>query len=337
LLALPRGATIQFRYGQEILPDGLRPLLSTNAIVGAKVLLAYVDCSLAARRPDGTCPIMPCRHASLVNSTTIGTRYFLELRLEEFAPCSDLESFQRSVLGNRPHWAVLNGKETPVGHWCLESSVGEQACSRSADVGAWEGIVTELKKVEAFRDEQLFFAVEGLNTRKSVNRLQPINAEYQLESESDYELRIYHFHPQGDRISMVKGAGIIRIEVSEPYTEPVTSPSMPIDSPYDLKTFRFRTHSATKQEYGSIVVRIDDRNTGKPIESQPELYIPVRLAPSFLRPFFLSLILGGLLAAQQLATVAVTKGSISLGTVVWVGLLGLFTGGFAVYGLKKPM
>jgi hypothetical protein len=186
-LALPRGSNIQFRYGEEILPEGLRPLLSENMFVGSRALLAYVDCSSAAQRRDGTCPIMPCRHASLVSSKTIGTRYFLELRLEEFAPCSDLDSFQKSVSGNRPRWAAVDA-ETPVGYWCLESSAGEQACSRSADIGAWEIIVTQLSGVEPFREEQLFFAVESLSARKSSSHIQPEDAEYRLESESDYEL-----------------------------------------------------------------------------------------------------------------------------------------------------
>jgi len=338
-LALPRGTSLHFRYGEAILPDGLRTLLDKNAIVGAQVLLAYVDCSFAARRPDGSCPITPCRHASLVSSKKIGTRYFLELRLEEFAPCSDLEGFQISVSGNRPHWvgSEAGAPEMPVGHWCLESGVGEQACSKSAEVDAWEGIVALLKQAEAFRDEQLFFTVEGMSARKSTGRIQPKDSEYRLESESDYELRVYHFHPRGDRIAMAKGTALISVEVSEPYLEPVTSPAMPIDSPYDLKTFRFRTRSATKRQYGSIVVRIVDRSTGKPVESQPELYIPVRLAPSFLRPLFLTLGLGALLAVQQLATISVTKGSGGLWTVIWVAALGLLTAGFAVYGLKKPM
>ncbi len=158
-LALPRGTSLHFRYGEAILPDGLRTLLDKNAIVGAQVLLAYVDCSFAARRPDGSCPITPCRHASLVSSKTIRTRYFLELRLEEFAPCSDLEGFQISVSGNRPHWvgSEAGAPEMPVGHWYLESGVGEQACSKSAEVDAWEGIVALLKQADAFRDEQLFF------------------------------------------------------------------------------------------------------------------------------------------------------------------------------------
>jgi hypothetical protein len=320
LLALPRGASIQFRYGEGILPDGLRPLLANNAIVSARVLLAYVDCSPPARRPDNTCPIMPCRHASLVSSKKIGTRYFLELRLEEFAPCSDLEGFQKSVTGNRPHWVGVGVDagvpEVPVGHWCLESAAGAQACSRSAEIGAWEGIVTQLKKAEAFRDEQLFFAVQGMSSRKSSGRIQPEDSEYRLESESDYELMIYHFHPMGDKIAMDKGTALIKVEVSEPYIEPVTSPAMPIDSPYDLKTFRFRTRTATKREYGSIVVRIDDRSTGKPVESQPELYIPVRLTPSFLMPLVLTLGLGALLAVQQLATISITKGGIGLWTVM---------------------
>lgn len=175
LLAMPRGATIQFRYGQDILPDGLRPLLAKNEIVGARVLLAYLDCSSSARRSDGTCPIMPCRHASLVGSKSTGTRYFLELRLEEFAPCSDLDGLQKSVAGNRPHWsAVESGKhEVPVGHWCLESPAGEQACAKSAEISAWETIVTQLKEVEAFQDEQLFFAVEGLTAQEIKHRHRP--------------------------------------------------------------------------------------------------------------------------------------------------------------------
>src|ERR1035438_7805777 len=98
LLALPGGATIQFRYGEGILPSGLRENLSRNLLIGSRALLAYVDCASASRRSDDNCPIIPCRYASLLGSSAIGSRFILELRLDEFAPCPDLEQFQKSAL-----------------------------------------------------------------------------------------------------------------------------------------------------------------------------------------------------------------------------------------------
>lgn len=46
---------------------------------------------------------------------------------------------------------------------------------------------------------------------------------------------MYHFHPKGDRIAMVKGTAEIKVEVSGPYIEAITSPAMPIDSPLRSK------------------------------------------------------------------------------------------------------
>jgi len=198
-------------------------------------------------------------------------------------------------------------------------------------------VVTALRGTEDFREQPFFFAIEGLAVRKDKTLLEPQHAEYHLKAETDYDLRIYHFHPEGDSKTMAGSAGVVKVELAAPYLEPVTNPAMSIDSPYDIKTFHMRTLSATKEEFASIVVRIDDRNTDKPFENQPELYIPVRVEQSFWRPFLVTLLLGGLLAIQQQVTIAVTKGWPSLSVTLGTCVLGLLIAAVAVLGLKRPV
>src|SRR6266704_70214 len=170
LLALPTGTDIPFRYGGVLIQEGLRTPLANNDLKGSKVLLAHVDCDASARPPDDKSIITPCRHAILVDSTKIGAFFFLQFRLEEFAPCANASGFQNQIVGDRPHWNATGEIE---GNWCLESAAGEQACKRVGTLDAWQEVIGALWPRKDFAQEPFFFAVDGLYVRGSSKRLVP--------------------------------------------------------------------------------------------------------------------------------------------------------------------
>src|SRR5713226_4392708 len=147
LLALPRGTYIQFRYEEAIIAKTLRAALAQNALRDAKVLLAHVDCNPSARQPDGNCPITPCRYSTLVTSNKVGEFYFLQFRVEEFAPCQDTVSFQKQLPGDRPHWTATN---EVVGDWCFESGIGEQTCRKERQLDGWQNVIRLLTRSDDF-------------------------------------------------------------------------------------------------------------------------------------------------------------------------------------------
>jgi len=336
LLALPKGASIQFRYGEDLIDDAVQESLSLNRGIGTKVLLAYVNCSATARRTDNTCPIVPCRFGILRNSRVAGSRFILELQLDDFAFCTDLEAFHKKLPSRSPSW--VEGEDLPQGLWCLETVVSEMdAGVPSPQTTAWERIVTSLHAADDFSQETLFFRFESLSELKATKSLDPAQAEYRLKSGKNYEINIYHFHPKGDESVMSRGDALISVQVSSPLIESVSNPAMPIDSPYDVKTFRLRTALTTTSQYGFIVVRIEDRATGKAIESQPELYVSAEVRPAIFKPLLFTVLLGGFLAGQQLLTISATKPPVSSATIIGTILIGVVTAGIAVFGLKKPM
>jgi hypothetical protein len=266
LLALPRGAYVQFRYGESIVAKNLRIPLELNRMVGVRALLAHVDCNELARQSDGTCPITPCRYSVLMDSRKLGGFYFLQFKVEEFASWGDSARSQREIQGERPFW---NSANDLGGMWCLESEMGEQTWMKEKQLEGWQNVVKLLKKSQDFAQEPFFFAVEGIYARgDDQNPCEAINGEFELRSERDYLIRLFHFHPEADRIRMSGEVGVIKVAVSQPQIEAVTSPTLPIASPYDLKTFHFRAAPSSAGRFGSIVVSCEEVS-GEPNISQP--------------------------------------------------------------------
>src|SRR5258706_6470543 len=205
----------------------MRPLLASNSLVDARVLLSHVDCNLTARLADGSCPITPCRHAILVESNRIGDFYFLKLELEEFAPC-DATINQSHFPTDRPRWTLTNTLE---GLWCMELPHQIDSCQRDGRLEGWQRIIRVLGQSLDFSCEPFFFAVEGLYARGSTAACEVENGEYVLRSETDYCVKLFHYHPDGDKHVMTVGVGTIKVDVSSPQLESITSPTLPIESP----------------------------------------------------------------------------------------------------------
>lgn len=77
--------SIQFRYGQSLIAENLREELAANRLARSIVLLAYVDRTEADKKEGATCPVTPCRYATLTNSSRIGSKFFLAFELGAFA------------------------------------------------------------------------------------------------------------------------------------------------------------------------------------------------------------------------------------------------------------
>jgi hypothetical protein len=135
---------------------------------------------------------------------------------------------------------------------------------------------------------------------------------------------------------MPSNSALIKLEVSSPALVSITAPTLPIDSPYDLKSFHFQASDSTKLQFAALVVRIDSRTDGKPIETHPELYLPAKVKPATLRLFASALAIGVLLWLQQWLA-ATAKGPIGAQNTAILLVLALATAFIVVFGLKKPL
>lgn len=337
-LAMPLGAHIQFRYLSSLIPDGLQKKLEGTALKGITVLLGYVDCTAAARRSNNRCDILPYRYADLVSSRKVGSVFILQLRVGDFAIAPDLENFQRRLTGDLPRW---NAEDKLRGSWCNELPSEFNAVKRTALLEEWQTIVKQIRQREDFSQVPYFCTIEGLFNGKTDERVALTNGQYVLRSNKDYELRVFHFDPDSDAHTGYKQTRWLRLKVGAPWLQLQTSPLLAIDSPYDLKSVRLISGSTVRQQYSSLVLKdegAEATNSAVRDEQALELYLPVRIKGSVFRTTLYGLILGTLLAAQQLLVLFAqppVKAAIPL-TVAAIAL-GLGTGLFVALGLRKPV
>jgi len=337
-LALPSGMSIQFRYGQSLIAENLHEELAANRLVGSVVMLAYVDYTEAYKKEGATCPVTPCRYATLTNSSRIGSKFFLAFDLGPFAKTLQPPAVDEMLGNNSPKWTSgENGLEVR-GLSCFSTTAKPSLADSSPSVETWEALIRQLATRSDFAEEPLFFVIEGVyeRSKNEDKRQEPVKGEYRFKSDKDYSLRIFHLHPRRANVAMPKSIGMMKVRFGEPQLSGITASALPVDSPYDLKYFRFRSGSVTREEFSSIVIGVEARETGKQIESQPEMYLPVRCVPVMWKSVIKMFVLALLLWAQQFVPLA-SKGGVALSTSVVMVLLAILISGFLVFGLKKPL
>jgi hypothetical protein len=331
-LALPFQAHVQFRYSRDIVDASLTDGLQRDAMAGSVALLAHVDCVESSKRDDGSCFITPCRRAVLTSSRRIGDYYVLVFRLWGYATSSDLEGFQRTIPNERPRW---NGGSLS-GLWCLPTIHG-QGWQQTFGLEGFQHVARDMHRRRDFADQQFFFAVEGISQRGDPHVVSPKSqGETMLPAGKHFDLRVFHFAPTAEHTKSSDATGAIRVDLTSPL-EAVTSATLMIDSPYDLKSFAFRTSDkVAATQSAAIVLRATKGSDGKEVDpSQPEVHLPVRVEMSIAKSMVQIGVLTVLLFLQQYVT-ASSRGLVSVSVTVMLFLLALLTAGFAVLALKRP-
>jgi hypothetical protein len=155
---------------------------------------------------------------------------------------------------------------------------------------------------------------------------------YRLESDKEYDVRIYHFHPKDEpskvTLSVVppsRLAGVIR------------GGTLIADSRYDLKRVRLKTSSLPKSERGSITVNRVDASIGDARTVDFDLSIEV--AGQFWSTLGKGILFGVLLAAPQVVAILGNSNFAADNrplTLIIVGAAGLAAGIVGAFSLKKP-
>lgn len=339
LLAQAPGTLIQFRYSEGVLPETLRPAFQKNELHGAGALLCHVDCSSPTAKSGAACAITPCRYATLVRSTRIGAFFFLYFSLDEYARQPSAPIGESSV-PNSPRWSGIDW----VGDWCIYRPIDTASFGRTTDLAAWQETIERLSSKPDYRDEQVFFVVEGLyriaprwlgRTADSM-RLSPTNAEFRLASDAEYELRVFHFSPNRHGATAASPDLDLRTEFSKPQVEAIAGgTSQPIDSPYDLKVIRFRTsREITGSKMASVTVTVSRASDSERLQTQPEVLVPIRVGSSRVREAGYILVIAVLLLWQKVTSVPTEV--LSWQTVL-LGLLALLTAGAVLRGIRRPV
>jgi hypothetical protein len=312
--------------------------LANDRLAGSVVFLVHVDCTETYKKEGVACPTTPCRYAELTTSSRIGSKFFLTFRLGAFVQVKQSIDLHTPLGDVSPRWIAGDKGLAIKGRWCFSANVVPPELEGSSSVEVWEALIRQLCTHADFAEEPLFFVVEGLYERSRAGdiRQRTVESEYRLKSDRDYLLRIFHLHPRRDNIAMPGNIGQMKVKFGEPQLSGITASALAVDSPYDLKDFRFRTGSVTREQFSSIVIGVEARETGKQMESQPEIYLPVRCVPILWKSVAIMLVLAILLWAQQFVPLA-SKGGVTLSTSVAMFVLAILISGFLVYGLKKPL
>lgn len=334
-LALPFQAHVQFRYSKDIVDPSLMSGLQNDQLAGSIALLAHVDCAKGAKRADETCFITPCRRAVLISSRKVGDYFVLVFQLWGYATTADLEVFQTKVSTARPHW---NG-DSLEGMWCIPTTHGSE-WRQTFGLEGFQHVARKLHTRGDFAQQPFFFAVEALSERGGPDALKPTaTGEFVLSAGKHFDLNVFHFAPADDHniaLELTAATASITVSLTSSVLEPVTAPSLAIDSPYDLKTFAFRaTDKIGSTQSAAIVIRALKPGATESDPLHPELHLPVRVEMSIAKTAMQIGALTILLFVQQYIA-ASARGAVAPSIGVTLFFLALLTAGFAVLALKRP-
>jgi hypothetical protein len=381
LLSLPEGTHVQYRYSWELVRcdspsdefPGEGTLFPTPAkhgdrIVGAPVLLGY----LVDQDPV---QVVPVRFGRLANYTWAGSHVMLQLALKEFAYASDLDAFTASL---KKSFSIPDKAGFGPEDVRLVARIPALArVERTTAKTHWEKIATQISgtprfhnvgvysMVSEFIDERSRWSVPWIaSPRQPAQRLlkPDTNGRYRLAPGRFHEVRVYHFTPRCDAAAN----GRLLFETQEPPLRMLSASSQPIDSPYDVKRFRFRTPLLHQTDYARITItqavtsppadptsvahsRIDHRPE-EGVESSDAKYraefaaerrVSVDLDLVLRAATWWVLIRGALTGVlfslpAMTAVMVANRATISVTAATTIAVVGAIAGALASFGLKKP-
>ena len=158
-----------------------------------------------------------------------------------------------------------------------------------------------------------------------------------LDAGKHYELRVFHWHPDQDRVAWTAMLGHIEVHLTETVLAAVTSTPLEIDSPYDLKTSAFRaSDDASASRSATIVLRITNSgNSQEADQTQPELVLPIKVRAPIWKLVGATVAFAFFLWLQQYIALA-SRGPVGFGVSFALFGLTLLTAAFAVLAIRKP-
>ncbi|WP_420127264.1 hypothetical protein [Longimicrobium sp.] len=389
VLALPPGTHVQYRYSRDLVMSTdasddfpgrgtLFPAAAKRgeAIRGAPVLLGY----LADTEP--VC-VVPVRFGQIADYCWYGSHVVLQLTLREFAYAENLDAFTAALRAsaNLPETQGFNSEDIQLVHQIPSLD----HVRRTTDKTEWEQIATQLSGKPEFTDILAYCLVaeiadEGGDwsfpwpmraTPGAPRILEPDeHGRYRMSPGRFHEVRVYHFTPPGSRAPQPSRRGDLLFETQDPLLDILSAASQPIDSPYDVKRFRFRTPLSHRTEYARITITqtlmsspsaerrsrddrkpdaADGRGDARPdavdaeVKPQRRLSFDLNLVVrgAKLRVAFTGLLAGLLLSVPSIMAVQtaanLTQRDVSDIRLAAIAFVGMLAGMFAAFGLKKPL
>jgi hypothetical protein len=199
-------------------------------------------------------------------------------------------------------------------------------------VTSWEQIVQQIAVREDFKDERFLYMVESVFNEDLRVRTKARRNLFRLGPNREYEVRLYHFHPDEANQS----EATLGLATSHPSISFTTNPEMILDSRYDLKRVRFHTGAPNTRERGIISAR---RQRQTP-DWDWEMDLPFQIRGVFWRKVGTGALIG-LFLAVPMVVATIRDGDLSTTdkqVVCLVALIsGLLAGIAASFGLRRSL
>ena len=245
-LAAPIGAQIQFRYSESIVDKLIWQ--TPDKYEGKEGIVCNID--LASNKTPY--PLIPVRSVIVKKIQKHGTTMSIVLEIRDLALAEDIEKFTLEV-------DTKSGNQTPKnkdnrddavslsGDFFFNTSDKIDSLQIESSITSWESITNALFEQTGYAEEQFFWTVLGLHEDSSKSILDTDKFrewDENVDFDKDYSLLVYVYHPDRDRwkpkLSQLCLTSSFSLSTSYPL-------DVTIDSPYDLKRWRFQIQSSETQ------------------------------------------------------------------------------------------
>ena len=331
-LAMPKGSRLQFRYDKKWIAPKVLEKLKKRTFKGVRALIAYIAQYDKNKIPE----LIPCRFAKISDAKIHGTTVSLGLSLEEFAYAENKDSFNaqaRSSSGDTlPNWDV--NKHIKGYYWLEIDGEEPSAVTSSEKEDAWEKIVDQIAQHTDFADDRCFYMMKGIYPIESENKLSIKDDSCNLEHSHEYEVQIYHYHPQDS-----ENNAFLRLHSMSSSIKFTSNPTVIVNSRYDFKRIRFKTTSPIIAEQAVLsIYRGKDESKDK--YGILDFDLKIRIDGTRLKMILWGSVIGILLSIPHLITTLTNPELIGTKlTVICIlfVIVGLITGIIAAFKLQKDI
>lgn len=331
VLALPRGTRLQFRYDLRWISSQARRTLDSSVTLPADALIIYVDQNDKSNPPT----FVPIRFAKIVEVLAHGTTASLVLEVGDFAHATDVGAFNQELRTSSPEQAPSWDSEGKItGHYWLDighpPKVERSGAPRKA-IKLWEQLVSTLFAFEDFRNEPIFYSVDGLYEVGSHLPIEFSGGIAQLKNAREYECRIYHYHPTRAQTP----AAVLKLDIGPSAGSFTSNALLEADSRYDLKRARFRTVDVARSLTSYISVLRQGR-----ADWHVDIDMPILVRGGFWKTLGFGISLGAALSVPQVVATwsnpQLPRANQELISAV-AAVAGLIAGIYVAFGVRKPV
>jgi hypothetical protein len=193
--------------------------------------------------------------------------------------------------------------------------------------------VANLGSRQNFRSCPFFYYLRGVTEEGSRRELAVKEGKYVLKPARMYRAEVVHYTPVTPEPEAGGALGTLDVCVQGPGVQEVTSGSLRIDSPYDVKEVHFRTVGENQRQHGLIIFRrVFPSQDGNRQSEHHDFELLLEVKGLWARQLVVGVLIALFLAAPRLADL--------LGQGPWVTALvsvlsAVVTAGLVVFGLRK--